>query len=796
MRQINKVAVLGAGVMGATIAAHLANAGIRTLLLDMVPREPSEAEKAAGLTLDDRAVRDRLAASGVEGLKKMKPAPLFLPAYGAAIEVGNFDDDMARLRECDWVVEVVLENMAVKKQLFTEKVVPNLKQGAVLTTNTSGLSVNEMAQCLPESVRRNFLVTHFFNPPRYMRLLEIVPCDETDPAVTEFMAAFIARRLGKGIVYAKDTPNFIANRIGVYAIANCVRTMLEMGMTVEEVDAVAGPATARPKSAAFRTADLVGIDTLRHVANNSYDLLVNDDEREIFRFPEFIEAMVAKGLLGNKSRQGFFKKSKGEDGANSFFYYDYTTGDYAPSKRPKFASVDGAKQIDDPAKRLQAVIGGTDRGAEFAWRNLRDTLIYTFKRIPEISDDIVNIDNAMKWGFNWEIGPFEMLDAIGTAYFVDRAEKDGIQVPAGLKEIESFYRFENNRKQYWCVTAKAWRDCPVQPDRIALSILKRANGVVEKNSGASVLDLGDGVFCLEFHTKMNAIGNEILSMVHKAIKRTEEDGIGLVIANEGAMFSAGANLMLLVMAIAEGAYDEIAMTVKGFQKAMMAIKYSPIPVVAAPHNLVMGGGCETCLHSDAITPHAETYMGLVEIGVGLLPAGGGTKEMAIRAIKLADRFETDVQPFLFKNFMNIAMGKVSMSAAELYDMGFMSPADGISMDLDRRIYDAKQRTIALATTYRPAVPLTDLKAPGRGVAATIKSQLWNMRMGGFISEYDQFLAATIADVITGGDVPGGTLITEEYLLQLEREAFVRLCGQKKTAERIQHMLKKGKPLRN
>ncbi|HEX9078121.1 MAG TPA: 3-hydroxyacyl-CoA dehydrogenase/enoyl-CoA hydratase family protein, partial [Desulfuromonadaceae bacterium] len=640
MRQINKVAVLGAGVMGATIAAHLANAGIRTLLLDIVPREPNEAEKTAGLTLNDRAVRNRPAAAGLEGLKKMKPAPLFLPAYAACIEVGNFEDDMARLRECDWVIEVVLENMAVKKQLFTEKVVPNLKEGAILSTNTSGLSVNEMAQSLPENVRRNFLVTHFFNPPRYMRLLEIVPCTETDPATTRFMASFIARRLGKGIVYAKDTPNFIANRIGVYAIANCVRTMVEMGMTVEEVDAVAGPATARPKSAAFRTADLVGIDTLRHVANNSFELLTSDDEREIFRFPQFIEAMVEKGLLGNKSKQGFFKKVKDTSGT-SFFYYDYTSGEYAPSQRPKFASVEGAKQIDDPAKRLQAVIGGSDKGAEFAWRNLRDTLIYTFKRIPEISNDIVNIDNGMKWGFNWELGPFEMLDAIGVAAFVERAEKDGVTVPAGLKGVERFYRFEGNRKQYWCVTSGEYRDVPVRADQVSLSLIKRANGVVDKNSGASVLDLGDGVFCLEFHTKMNAIGSEILSMVHKAVKRTEEDGVGLVIANEGTMFSAGANLMLLVMAIAEGAFDEIDLTVRQFQKAMMAIKYAKVPVVAAPHHLAMGGGCETCLHADAIVPHAETYMGLVEIGVGLLPAGGGTKEMAVRAIGLAEEYETE-----------------------------------------------------------------------------------------------------------------------------------------------------------
>jgi len=795
MKQINKVAVLGAGVMGATIAAHLANAGIQVLLLDIVPGELNEAEKDAGLAMTDPKVRNRIAAAGLEGLKKMKPAPFFLPGYAANIGVGNFDDDLGKLRDCDWVVEVVIENMAIKKRLFTEKVVPNLKEGAILSTNTSGLSVNEIAQCLPEQVRKNMLVTHFFNPPRYMRLLEIVSCDDTDPAVTAFMADFISKRLGKGVVYAKDTPNFIANRIGVYAICNCVRTMLEMGMTVEEVDAVAGPATARPKSAAFRTADLVGIDTLQHVANNSYELLAHDEQREIFRFPDFVKEMVGKGLLGNKSKQGFFKKVKSEKG-EEFFYYDYVTGAYAPSQRPKFASIEAAKSIDDPAKRLQALIASSDKAAQFAWTNLRDTLIYTFNRIPEIADDIVNIDNAMKWGFNWELGPFEMLDAIGVAYFVERAERDGVQVPAGLKSVERFYRFENGKNQYYCVINGEYRDVPGKPGHIGLTILKKNGKVVEKNSGASVIDLGDGVFCLEFHTKMNAIGNEILAMTHKAIRRTEQEGVGLVIANEGGMFSAGANLMLLVMAVAEGAYDEIAMTVKGFQKAMMAIKYSKIPVVAAPHNLVMGGGCEICLHADSMIPHAETYMGLVEIGVGLLPAGGGTKEMAVRAIKLAEENDIDATPFIFKNFMNIAMAKVSMSAAELAPMGFMRQGDAITMDIDKRIHDAKLKAIAMSANYRPGTPLVDLKAPGRSVAGSIKSQLWNMQKGGFISEYDQFLAGTIADVITGGDVPGGTLITEEYLLELEREAFVRLCAQKKTLERIQHMLKKGKPLRN
>ena len=795
MRQINKAAVLGAGVMGATIAAHLANAGIQVLLLDIVPKEPNEAETKAGLTLSDPAVRNRFATAGLEGLRKMKPAAFFLPAYALHIEVGNFDDDMKKLRECDWVIEVVVEKMEIKKSLFSEKVAPNLKEGAILSTNTSGLSVNEMAESLPEQVRKNFLITHFFNPPRYMRLLEIVPNKFTDPEVVRFMAGFIEKRLGKGIVFAKDTPNFIANRIGVYSICNSMRHMIEMELTVEDVDAVAGPATARPKSAIFRTADLVGLDTLQHVADNAYETLVKDEQREVFRLPAFISEMVKKGLLGKKSDHGFFKKEKGEDGSK-YFYYDYKTGEYALSVRPKFASAEAAKPIDDPGKRLQAVLSGADKGALFAWKNLRDTLIYTFNRVPEIADDIVNIDNAMKWGFNWDLGPFEMFDAIGVNNFVKRAEQDKVDVPAGLKAIERFYKFENNKDYYYNVIAKEYREMTRPAGNISLSLLKRSNKVVETNSGASVLDLGDGVFCLEFHSKMNAIGNEILAMVLQGIKRTEQDGVGLVIANEGRVFSAGANLMLIAMGIAEGAYDEIAVTLKNFQKSMMAIKYSKIPVVAAPHNLVMGGGCEICLHADAMNPHAETYMGLVEIGVGLLPAGGGTKEMAIRAIKLAEENDVDVGPFIFKNFSNIALGRVSTSAAELCGMGYMRHGDAITMDLDKRIFDAKQKAIALAVNYRPSKPLIDLKAPGRSIAATIKSQIWNMRMGGQVTEFEELLAGTIADVITGGDVPAGTLITEEYLLELEREAFLKLCGQKKTLERIQHMLKKGKPLRN
>jgi 3-hydroxyacyl-CoA dehydrogenase len=622
-----------------------------------------------------------------------------------------------------------------------------------------------------------------------------VSCSDSDPDLLSFMARFLGTRLGKGVVYGKDTPNFIANRIGTYAGAITGKHMVEMGLSVEEVDAITGPAMARPKTATFALWDLVGIDTVVRVLENSYNLLVDDDEREVFRVPEATRQMVAAGRTGKKAKRGFYKRET-VAGESVKFFYDYTSGSYRPAASPKFTSVFATKQIDDPGLRVKTLLEGTDKAAEFAWKTLRDTLVYTAKRIPEIADDVVNIDNAMKWGYNWELGPFEVLDAIGVANFVARAEADGVAVPPLLKEVRSFYKTEEGGSYYYSIPDRDYREIARPATSVSLTLLQGAGGVVERNSAASVLDLGDGVFCLEFHSKMNTIGADTLAMIHKATRRAEADGIALVIANQGSMFSAGANLMLLSMAIAEGAYDEIAVMVRSFQKAMMAIKYSKIPVVAAPHNLVMGGGCETCLHADGINPHAETYMGLVEIGVGLLPAGGGTKEMAIRAIQLAEDNGTDVTPFIIKNYQNIALAKISSSAAELYGMGYLRQGDGITMDIDQRIHDAKGRARALAANYRPGRPLTGLKAPGRSVAASLKSQLWNLEQGGYISAHDKYLASGIADVITGGDVPAGTLISEEYLLELEREAFLRFCGQKKSAERIQHMLKKGRALRN
>ncbi len=796
MRQINRVAVLGAGVMGATIAAHLANAGLDVLILDIVPRELTEQEEAKGLTLESPAVRNRIAREGLQGLLKMKPAPFYLKEYASRIDVGNFEDDLGKVADCDWVIEVVVEYMPIKLDLL-KKLVPNLAPGAILSTNTSGLSVNEMAEALPAEVRKNFLVTHFFNPPRYMRLMEIVGCRDADPAVVAAMAEFINRRLGKGIVYAKDTPNFIANRIGVYAIYKGIEHMKELDMTVEEVDSVAGPATARPKSAAFRTVDLVGLDTLGHIAENTYELLPDDEEREVFKVPPFMEAMIKEGQHGNKTGKGFYTKDM-VDGKKVIYYYDYQDGEYKPLEKPKFPSVVAVKQVDDPAQKVKMVLTGSDKGAEFAWRSLRDTLIYTVNRIPEIADDVVNIDHAMEWGFNWEIGPFKMLDGIGVKNFVKRAEKDGVAVPEALKKVESFYRFsEDGTKEYYDIVDEAYKPVPLGEDQVKLEILKKKSGtVVEKNANCSILDLGDGVFGFEFHSKMNAISGDILSMTHKAVKRAEQEGIGLVIGNQGVNYSVGANLMMLAVAMAEGAFEDIDMTIRSFQKATMAVKYAKVPVVAAPFAMALGGGCEFSLHADAVTAHAETYMGLVEIGVGLLPAGGGTKEMCLRAVELGQMYKTDVTPFVFKHFEQIGMAKVSMGAAELFGMNYMRHGDAITMDIDRLIGDAKKKVIALAGNYRPRTPAVDVSAPGRSVAASIKSQLWNMKMGNFVTEYEAELGGVIADVLCGGDVNGGTLITEEYLLQLEREAFLKLCGKKKTSERIQHMLKKGKPLRN
>ena len=788
--QIKRAAVLGAGVMGANIAAHLANSGLEVVLLDIVPRELNEVETSKGLTLESPEVRNRFAAAGLQG--SIKGRGFYNLDYTRQMTVGNFDDDITLLQECDWVVEVVLENMDIKKSLFIEKVVPNLKKGAILTTNTSGLSVNEMAEVLPEEVRKNFLVTHFFNPPRYMRLLELVASKYTDPATMDFMTEFCSRRLGKGIVIGKDTPNFIANRIGVFSMCNGMHHMEKMGLSAQQVDAISGPATARPGSALCKLFDLVGIDTLGLVAKNTYLQVTEDEDRATFQLPKFVTDMVANGLTGRKAGQGFYRREK--DGTT--LCYDYRTGEYKPSERVAFASVTETKKFSTPGEKLKAALAGDDEAAKFAWNNVRDTLLYAVKRIPEIADDIVNVDNAMKWGFSWSLGPFEMLDALGVGEFVKRVEADGLVVPETLKNVKSFYRFEGANQSAWDLVEGEYKDLAVKPGTIQLDTFRRAGKVVDGNSDASLFDLGDGVFGLEFHTKMNAIDMGILTMIEKAVGRAEKEGIGLLVANQGRAYSAGANLAKFATFMKEKSFANIEEIINAFQTSLMAMKYAAVPVVAAPFGLALGGGCEVTLHASAVTAHAETNMGLVEIGVGLVPAGGGTKEMAIRAIETAAPYNADVLPFLRKNFENILSAKVSSSAADLYSMGLLRERDAICMDIDNLLADAKQNVVGLAATFRQGRPLDGIKAPGRGVAAELKDQMKSMVAAGSITEYESEIGGYVADIMTGGDVEAGTLVTEQDFLDLERETFLRLCGQQKTLERIEHMLKKGKVLRN
>lgn len=790
MRNIRRTAVIGAGVMGAAIAAHLANAGLDVLLLDRVPENLTDEEQLKGLTLESPSVRNRPARQGLEKALSARPAAFFTPGAARRVTPGNVADDLPRLADCGWVIEAIVENPDAKQELFA-RLAPHLAGGTILSSNTSGLSVTSLAENLPESLRSCFLGTHFFNPPRYLLLLELIPSPFTDPQLVLDLGEFARRRLGKGIVVGKDTPNFVANRIGVYALFNAMRHMQDLGLSFAETDALCGPAIGRPKSAIFRTADLVGLDTLVRVARHSHRMLVGDEEREIYQIPAFLEEMVEKGLLGDKAGGGFYRKDK--EGRR--LVYDPDAGDYRPLDRPDLTGLAAMKGIADPGRRLEALFEGDDPAARFAWRHLRDTLLYAVRRIPEITDRIEDVDLAMCRGFNWEMGPFALLDAVGVDAFVRRAGQDGVAVPENLRRVPAFYKIEGDRRFAWDLATGQYRPIPEVEGEIRLDLIKSAGGVIETIGDGSLLDLGDGVLCLEFHGKKNTIGPELLALTRRAVRRAEDEGVALVVGNQGALFSAGANLALLVGAMEQKQFDAIDRMIADFQGATMALKYARVPVVAAPFQLTLGGGCEYVLHAAAVTAHAETYMGLVEAGVGLLPAGGGSKEMALRALALAEAGHVDPTPCLFKAFENIGMATVSKSADELFDLGYLRPGDAVSMNLSCLLGDAKRQALALAATFRPQSP-REWQAPGRSVAATMKSWLWNLRMGGFISEYDEYIGGLIADVLCGGDVPGGTPITEICLLELERENFLRLCGETRTRQRIEHMLATGKPLRN
>ena len=798
-RQIRKVAVLGSGVMGSAIAAHFANAGIPSLVLDIVPKDLTDAERAAGLTLADRAVRNRIGNDAVNALLKAKPAPLFTPARLALIEVGNFEDDMARLTEADWVVEVVKEDLRIKQKILAAAA-PHLGPDAILSSNTSGLSLAAMASALPEALKPRFLGTHFFNPPRYMKLLEVIPAADTSPDVAAFVAEFSRARLGKGIVPAKDTPNFIANRVGVHAVMVTLRVMREMGLTVEEVDALTGPAMGRPKTATFRLADLVGLDTFVHVAANVYDNAPDDESRDLFVPPAFLQKMVEKGLLGRKSGAGFYKKLKGADG-KGVLTLDLDTLEYREGKKASFPELEALKPIEDPVERLKKLVFGKGRAGEAAWKMLAASLSYAAMRVGEICDDLSAVDRAVRWGFNWTLGPFEIWDALGFRDVTERLRAEQYRLPEWVTSLyctggDSLYRRDDGTVRAPTATAGVLAAVPADPREHDFQLLHQAGNVVRHNPGASLLDLGDGVFCLEFHSKMNVIGQDTISMIMTACKEAETQGQALVVANQGENFSAGANLMLLLMEAQEGNWDEIDAIVRQFQAATNRLEQCGVPVVTVPHGLTLGGGCEVTMAGKAIRAAAETYIGLVEVGAGVVPAGGGCMRLYKRNVAaLAD--PTDVYPALRKTFETIGMAKVATSADEARDVGFLRPQDTWSMNGDHRIADAKDLALAMARAgFEPVRPQRQIPVMGNAGVALVESVLFNMEQGRYISEHDRTIGRELGRIISGGNVPGPTTVSEQHLLDLERESFLKLCGERKSLERMHAILTTGKPLRN
>jgi 3-hydroxyacyl-CoA dehydrogenase len=805
-RRIEKAVVLGAGTMGSRIAAHFANAGLPCILLDMVPpNSPADAPAAE---------RNKIVRAGLEAAKKSRPAAFFTASMGDKVEVGNFEDDLARCAEADWIIEVVAENLEIKRRLLA-RVAQFRKPGAIVTTNTSGLPVHLIAEGMSEEFQQHWAGTHFFNPPRYLKLVEVIPGPKTSSEVVAALSDFCDRRLGKGVVIAKDTPNFIANRIGTFSMLNALRLMEMLGMTVEEVDACTGPAVGWPKSATFRTADIVGLDVLVHVVKNIYETAPSDESREHYKVPAMVEEMVKRGRLGDKTGQGFYKKVRGE-GEKEILTLDVKTMEYRPRQKARFGSLEMGKAIEDTRERLRALVGPLlegqkgDKAQQFIWGGLSEMCLYAARRVPEISDSVVDVDRAMRWGFGWELGPFEMMDAIGVKAFAAQVQKEGRAIAPVIGKVlasgrKGFYESEKGSATVFDICTGGTKKVEEPKGVIVLKSLKEAGREIEKNSGASLIDLGDGVVCCEFHAKMNAIGADLIAMMHKGLKRLETDFDAMVIANQAVNFSVGANLMLVLVAAQEQEWDELHMAVKQFQNVNLAIKYAPKPVVAAPQGMALGGGCEVSLHAAKIQAAAEAYIGLVETGVGLIPGGGGTKEMLIRANEHAAGGEDlDLFHALKPVFEAIAMAKVGTSAEECRDLDYLRREDGVSMNRERLVADAKEAALALARSgyKRPAASwqegaqTTQIKALGEQFLAGAKLAIHMMVRGGYASEYDAHVGRKLANILAGGALTAPQMVSEQYVLDLEREAFVSLCGEKKTQERIAHTLKTGKPLRN
>ncbi len=811
-RNIHKVAVLGSGVMGSGIAAHLANCGIPSVLLDIVPKYTAEDEQAK-VDKTSPAFRNRIAASNLQAaIKNRKPIPAFYhDRFAELITVGNLEDNMDWLAECDWVVEVVVERLDIKQQVFAQ-VEAHMKKGAIISSNTSGLPIHGMSQGRSAEFKKHFLVTHFFNPVRFMRLLEIIPGPETDPQIVEFMAAFGTDVLGKGVVFGKDTVNFVANRVGIYGMMRVFREMIEKDYSIEEVDAIVGTPMGRPKTAAFRTADLVGLDVVSHVTQNCFDNLPDDDERAIFEPPAFFKKLVADGKLGNKTKGGFY--TKGKDGAR--LVVDHKTGEYRPSEKVRIDSIGVAKNTEDLKTRLKNFVAADDRAGQFGWSVMMDTLIYAGKRIPEIADDIVQIDRGMRWGFNWDMGPFEAWDAIGFVESCERMKKAGKKLPPIAEALlaaggKSFYQDKDGVEMFFDLASKKYQPVPVDPKAIDLEALKRAGKEIAGNSSATLIDLGDGVLCCEFHSKMNSIDADNIAMLNQGVDLLEgsDDWIGMVVGNQGENFCVGANLMLVYMATqqaknsddpkeAEQIWATLEQTIKNLQDALQRTKYCSKPVVAAPFGMALGGGAELSMGADRICAHADLFMGQVELGVGVIPGGGGNKELLIRHLETIPENARNVNllPYMQAVFELIGMAKVSMSAHEAQAMQFLRPTDKIVTNKDHLLWTAKNMVRAMHLEgYKPAQP-RKLKLPGSFGYATFKMVIDSMAKQHQITEYEQYMAEKLAWVLCGGKTCENVAVSEQYLLDIEREAFVELLHQEKTQERMQHMLMKNKPLRN
>jgi 3-hydroxyacyl-CoA dehydrogenase len=806
---IKRAAVIGAGIMGSTIAAQLANVGIETLLLDIVPPELSADDKKKGLTKKSRDFRNKLARNGLKAALKSSPAAFYIKRNAALVTTGNMEDDLNHLNQADWIIEAVVERLDIKQQVF-KKIESVLKPGAIVTSNTSGLSTAAMSADRCDGFKKHFAVTHFFNPPRYMKLIEIVPGPDADPEVIGALAMTCERLLGKGIVYAKDTPNFVANRIGVFVMLSVIRAMLDSELSIEAVDLLTGPVIGRPKSATFRTADLVGLDTFAHVTNNIYNGAPEDESRTMFQSPGFIKEMIKKGLLGEKSGQGFYKKVTDRRRGREILSLDYNTLKHSPRKKVSFPALETAKNLPGPFEKIRSLYYAKNSIGQFTFRHLTESLIYAANRIPEITDNIVNIDNAMKWGFGWELGPFETWDALGIEKSAPKMKAAGYQVPNWVQTMldngkTAFYKRSAGRIYFYDPALKDYQEVPVKPEIMVLSALKEQEKKIAGNSGASLIDIGDGVACLEFHTKMNAIGDDILNMINMSVEIVSRDFDGLVIANHGTNFSAGANLPLLLFTAQEEEWDDLNWMVNDFQQTLMRLKYLDKPVVAAPAGMALGGGCEICLAADRVRFGAEAYLGLVEVGVGLIPAGGGTKEMYLRNTEhLFDvqkgglyPKQIELMPFVARAFETIALAKVSSSGPEAVEMGYLRPTDKLTVNRDYLINDAKKTVLALNLEgYSPPRPKQKIRVAGENTRAMIKLALWTMRAADFITEYDITVSNKVGHILCGGNVLSDTIVSEQYLLDLEREAFLSLCGNPGTQARIQHMLTTGKPLRN